>query len=255
MAVHNGEDHLRESIESILNQTFSDFEFIIIDDCSSDNTFRILREYAEKDSRLKIIKNEKNLGLTKSLNKGIRYSSGEYIARMDAGDTSERDRLEKQVKFLDGNNDYGLVGTWSNVIDQDSKKIGEMKYETGSDALKKYLIKHNPIIHSSIMVRKSVLGKIGLYDEKWKYAQDYELYFRIAKDAKIANLPEFLVSNRMSPNSITSRKNKEQVMFAIKARLKAIREHQYGLFSYVYVIKPFVGYLLPYKLKMKIKNL
>ena len=101
MAVYNGSSHIRESIESILNQSFENFEFIIVDDASTDATSEILREYVTKDLRIKIITNEQNLGLTKSLNRGIAISCGEYIARMDAGDTSESARFAQQVAFED----------------------------------------------------------------------------------------------------------------------------------------------------------
>ena len=126
MAVYNGERHLREAIDSILNQTFADFEFVIIDDASTDRSGRILQEYAGKDKRIVIIGNETNMGLSKSLNKGIRLTKGEYIARMDADDISFPDRFEKQVKFLDDHNDIGILGTHYLQMDiggKDSREI------------------------------------------------------------------------------------------------------------------------------------
>ena len=130
-----------------------------------------------------------------------------------------------------------------------------MKYPTDTVSLKKDLIKYNPFVHSSVMMRRDILEKTGLYDESWKYAQDYELFLRISTHAHIANIGTYLVSYRMSPVSITSDKNKEQIMCAIRARIKAIRAGQYGIASYVYILKPLLGYILPYSLKKAIKKL
>jgi O-antigen biosynthesis protein len=254
MAVYNGETALRASIDSILTQTFSDFELIIVDDGSTDNTPVILSEYAARDSRVKIVKNQKNLGLTASLNVGIRAARGKYIARMDAGDTSEPTRFEQQVAFLDAHPDYGLLGTWAVVVDEHNKQVGVMKYPTDHDTLRKIMIRYNPFVHSSVMMRRSVLDAAGWYDERWKYAQDYELFFRMLQHSRGALLGEYLVSYRVYPNSITRRKNKLQTLFAIKARMKAIRSGQYGAWSYTALLRPLIGYLLPYKGKQLIKK-
>lgn len=254
-SVYNGQFHLEETIKSILSQTFFDFEFIIIDDASTDKTKDILQTFSIKDPRIRIIKNEKNLGLTKSLNIGLKTSKGEYIARIDSGDLSDPNRLNTQVKFLDENKGHVLIGTWTRVIDDNDEVLGEMKYPTESERLKKALINHNPIVHSSIMFRKYIAQEAGFYNEDFKYAQDYEFYFRISSLGKIANIPEFLTFYRKTPNSITGKKNKSQTLFAIKARISAIKRGQYGIFSYMYLIKPFVGYVLSYDTKNKLKNL
>ncbi len=255
MAVYNGEQYIKSSIDSILNQTFGDFEFIIIDDASTDATAVLIDEYTLADDRVRLMRNPSNLGLTKSLNIGIHKSKGEYIARMDAGDTSEPERFAEQVMFLDKNKDHVLVGAWAYTIDEHSKRIGEMRNATDSDCVKKMLIRHNPIVHSSIMVRKSSLERVGNYDESWKYGQDYELYFRLMNVGKLANIPKYLVSYRLSTNSITRKKNSEQIKLALKARAKAIREGQYSFFSYIYLLVPMLGLILPYRFKEFIKKI
>jgi glycosyltransferase involved in cell wall biosynthesis len=254
MAVYNGEAALRASIDSILTQTFSDFELVIVDDGSTDTTPAILSEYATRDNRVKIVKNQKNLGLTASLNVGIHAASGTYIARMDAGDTSEPTRFEQQVAFLDTHPECGLLGTWAKIVNEDGRQIGVMKYPTDHDTLRKIMIRYNPFVHSSVMMRRSVLDAAGWYDERWKYAQDYELFFRMLRHGKVALLGEYLVSYRVYPNSITRRKNKLQTLFAIKARVKAIRSGQYSVWSYIALFRPLIGYLLPYKGKQLIKK-
>ena len=120
MPVYNGEKYLKESIESILKQTFRDFEFLIINDTSTDESEKIIRSF--KDSRIKLIKNEKNIGLTKSLNKGLDLAKGEYMARMDADDISLPKRLEIQVAFMDKNPKIGVIGAWAKVIGESNKK-------------------------------------------------------------------------------------------------------------------------------------
>lgn len=255
MSVHNGATHLRESIESILTQTFRNFEFIIINDGSIDLSLNIIKEFAQKDSRIKIVTNEKNLGLTKSLNRGILVSIGEYVARMDNGDISYPTRFEKQVAFLDTNPEHCMVGSFANFTNDNSEVIGQLKYPTSHEDISRGLIRHNLFVHSSVMMRRDALDKVGLYNEDWRYAQDYELFFRMIQVGKVANIPEALVSYRISEESITKSKNKKQVMFAIRARYEAIKRRQYSTVSFVFLIAPFIGYLLPYGLKQTIKKI
>lgn len=254
MGIKNGERFLRESVESIVAQTFNDFEFIIIDDGSTDRTAEILKEFSQKDSRVKIITNPQNLGLTKSLNIGIRAASGEYIARMDADDIAMPERFEKQVKFLDENSGHTLVGSWAQVIDEKGSDVRELKYPTADTELKKTLIKLNPFIHASIMMRRSALDQTGLYDEAWRYGQDYELYFRIAKNFKMANISELLLKHRINRDSVTRKNNREQARLALKARWRAIRSGQYSWFCLPYLFRPLASILVPYKLRKIIKS-
>lgn len=255
MSVYNGGAQLAPSIESILAQTYPSFECVIVNDASADGTADVIASYAARDPRIVVVTNDRNLGLTKSLNKGIRAAKGDYIARMDAGDISEPTRFEKEVSFLDANPEYGLVGTWAYVIDEQSNQVGTMQYPTDHESLASILIRYNPFVHSSVMIRRSVLEQTGLYDEAWRYAQDYELFFRLLKYGKAALIGEYLVSYREYAQSITSTKNKQQVLFAIKARLKAIRGGQYGWWSLVYLWRPILGYIFPFGVKKMVKKL
>lgn len=249
MSVYNGEKFLRDSIESILNQTFNDFEFIIIDDCSTDKTADIIKTYSYRDPRIRIITNEQNLGLTKSLNIGINESRGEFIARMDSDDVTLPERFEKQVRFLDENKDYGVVGAWAKVIDDLGVEVDEFDWETDDKTIRKNLIKWNSMIHPLAMIRKDILEKVGMYSENLRYAQDYDLWFRVAKVSKLANLPEFLLKYRISNKSITASKNKEQSLCALKARWCAIKSGLYSPIYIVYLARPILGMILPKKLK------
>ena len=253
MSVYNGEEFLHDSVESILSQTFTDFEFIIIDDKSTDKTSDILKGYSFKDPRIKIITNEKNLGLTKSLNIGIKESSGEYIARMDADDISYPERLQKQFDFMENNLDYGVVGAWAKVIDNKGNIVDNFEYEETDKEIKTSLIKWNSIIHPLVLIRKDILSKVNGYDESFKYAQDYDLWLRLSKETKFVNLPEYLLYYRISNKSITRSKNKEQALCAMRARWNSIKNGFYGPLNIVFLIRPLLSVIIPKSLRQKYK--
>jgi glycosyltransferase involved in cell wall biosynthesis len=197
MAVYNGEKYLKTAIESILCQDFKDFDFIIIDDGSLDNTHSIINQF--NDSRIKYFKNKKNIGLSASLNYGIELASSEFIARMDADDISLPNRLSKQIKFLEDHDEYGLVGSW--IQELDSKKI--YKYPSNNFAIKNTFLSQNCIAHPTVMFRKSEMIKYGLqYDTEFKYAQDYDLWIRCQKHFKIGNIEEVLLLYRTHENQM-----------------------------------------------------
>ncbi len=255
MSVYNGARHLREAVESILTQTFTDFEFLIVDDCSSDNSPQILKEYALKDSRVRVITNEFNLGLTKNLNKLIRESKGEYLARFDCDDISLPKRFEEQVAFLDKNKNFGMCSVWAEIIDDKGGHLRELKYPTTNKELKKALIRYNPFFHPGLMIRKSVFEDVGLYNEDWRFAQDYELYFRIAKKYEIANVPSVLLKYRQTTGSITSSKNRQQVELVLKAKIKALKDGQYSKLNYIHLLRSYISWALPMPIKKLLKKI
>lgn len=254
MSVCNAEKHLAVSVDSVLAQTFADFEFLIVNDASTDGTANILRDYAARDPRITIMTNSENKGLTKSLNLAIAHSRGEYIARMDADDRALPERFSKQVAFLDGHPAYGLVGCWATVIDDTGAPIDTYAWESEDMDIRKNLIKYNCIIHPSVVLRRSVFDASGGYDETFRYAQDYDLFFRIAQHAKVYNLPERLLCYRVSASSITGSKNFSQAWCAMRARWHAIRSGMYSPLYVVFLLRPLVGMLLPLWLKRAIKK-
>lgn len=213
MSVFNGEQHLKASIESIFNQTFANFEFIIINDGSTDATVKIIKSY--NDARIKIINNGENIGLTKSLNKALKVAHGEYIARQDADDISMPNRLEQQLKYLESHPQVALLGTGISVVDEQGKEIEKRIMQPNPRAS---LQKGNRIVHGSAMFRKSVIEELGGYNETLKYAQDYELWLRIAKKHEVRNLTSPLYMLRMHKGSILSQKAEEQQMCAVLAQ-------------------------------------
>jgi glycosyltransferase involved in cell wall biosynthesis len=221
MSVYNGEKYLKKAVDSILKQTYKDFEFLIINDGSSDRTSKILKSY--KDHRIKIIDNKKNMGLTRSLNKGLRLARGEYIARQDADDISLPRRLEKQVAFLNARPEYGLVGCWNYRIGANNKIEKKVVFYTDHNDILPMLMIENHFVHSSVMFRKECIQKLGGYDEDLKFAQDYDLWLRIAEHYKVANLGEFLHLWRYEKHGISYNQREEQKKYAFLIRDKFIK--------------------------------
>ena len=213
MSVFNDERYLPDSIESILSQTYKNFEFIIVNDGSSDSSLKILEHYAALDDRI-VLLDQKNHGLTKSLNRALGICKGDYIARMDSDDISDSLRIEKQIDFLMKNQEYALVGTNVVKIDKNGKQlyINSTKYRDNS--IRKTLKYRNCFAHGSVMINSKIIsGKIR-YDEDFKYAQDYKLWTSIAKSHKVANLKEPLYKLRIHDKSITQKNIEEQSIYA-----------------------------------------
>lgn len=195
LPVFNGSQYLEEAIDSILSQSYTDFEFVIIDDGSTDNSASIINTYT--DPRIRFYQQE-NQGLAATLNTGIALAKGTYIARQDQDDISLPDRLEKQISFLENNPDYGMVGTWASILTADKLKDTQTdrfhKHSTENIILQFELLSQNPFVHSSMMIRKTVFGKVGNYstDMDRQPPEDYELWSRIAREFCVANIPEVL---------------------------------------------------------------
>ena len=202
LPVHNGADHLSTSLASVLAQSFRDFELLAIDDASTDGTAAILAGVA--DERLRVLRNERNLGLTATLNRGIGEALGAYIARQDADDLSDPGRLGAQVARLEGEAGLALLGCSYRRIDEDGREEGLRPVPTDAIAIRWRLLFLSAFAHSSVMIRAATLADVGPYDERFAYAQDYELWSRIARTHEVAALPEPLVSYRRSGSSLTA---------------------------------------------------
>ncbi len=200
MCVYNGQRYLREAIDSILNQTYSDFEFLIVDDGSTDDTLKILKSY--KDSRIKLVLNDNNIGLTKSLNKGLMLAKGEYIARMDADDISVKNRLLTQLNFMQQNN-YDLIYSDTFFIDKNGEYVCKSFRPASVDVVLRNLKKHNFIPHPTVFFKKETILNLGGYDERFKTAQDLQLWLKMY-DSKMnfGYINEPLVKYRLNPESI-----------------------------------------------------
>jgi len=212
MPVYNGEKYLREAIGSILSQTFKDFEFLIINDGSTDNSVKIIESY--DDPRIRLINNESNLKLVVTLNKGLLLSRGEYIARMDCDDISNQKRLELQVKFMDSHTTVGICGTWVETIG-DQPGI-TFRYPTDSKKIQSRLLFDSPLAHPSVIFRKIFLEQFGLkYEVNDLYAEDWSMWQKCSFIFPIINIPRVLLKYRITEQSM-SRSNADKQLEVIK---------------------------------------
>jgi glycosyltransferase involved in cell wall biosynthesis len=219
MAVHNGLPYLQEAVDSILGQTFGNFEFLIVDDGSTDGGLDFLQSYADK--RIRVISNPKRLELSRSLNLGMDAALGEYIARMDDDDISHTSRLADQVRFLDANPKIDVLGTGA-------KTLGETRqiwsYPKSDEDIRSEFIFNSALVHSSVMMRRSTFERHKLrYDPEYKRSQDFELWTRAAPDLRFANLGSHLVRYRIHPKQIGHEQADEQ-----QAAASAVRERGLG---------------------------
>jgi len=213
MSVYNGEKYLKEAIQSILDQTFQDFEFIIIDDASTDSSCAITQSF--NDQRIILKKNSVNHGLTESLNRGIFWSKGEFIARMDADDISIPERFEKQIQYFESHPEISVLRTSSYIIDNVGKHIETRPAAPNPMGL---LNTGNRLIHGSVMFRKHITKEIGYYDYHFRYAQDYEFWLRASKQYQIRNMDEPLYKLRLHNETVGIKKAEEQALYVILAQ-------------------------------------
>lgn len=230
MSVYNASPYLRDSVESVLGQTFGDFEFIIVDDASTDGSLKILRDYEKADRRIKVVSNEANIGMTRSLNRSFRMACGKYVARQDADDISLPDRFRIEYEYLENDPDIFLVGGGCIIISENGEAARVEKMITDEAVLKKRLEERNAVRHSSMMFRRR---QADLYREKFYYAQDYDLLLNILSEGKRAvNLPDALIKYRVVTASISYSKRARQELFAKKAREFYFQRSQGGKDGY-----------------------
>ena len=214
LPVYNSEKYVSDSIQSILNQTFTDFEFIIIDDCSTDNTWEIIQSFS--DNRIITIQNKKNIGNYPSRNIGMNKAKGRYIAVMDGDDIALSDRLMKQYCYLEENPEILAIGTQFDFIGFDYIRDSPVSYEKICAGL----LINNCFLHPSLLIRTEIIKQLNGYNEKYIYSSDYDLVCRISLLGKIENLPDNCMLYRWHPDQISQKKNIEQKEFAYDIRQK-----------------------------------
>lgn len=221
MSVYNGEKYLQQAIDSILAQTFSDFEFIIINDGSTDRTAEIIQSYF--DERIRYIEHE-NMGLSASLQKGVSMCQGKYVARMDADDYALPTRFEQQVHALEANPDCALLGSPCYVIAPDETFKFIMAHPCGNIDIKWFLLFDSPFVHSTIIMRKEMLLDVGSYYivPEISYVEDYDLWSRFARKHKVMNLSEPLIYYRDNPDGISHSKRQTQAQQSLAVSAKNI---------------------------------
>ncbi|WP_017292814.1 glycosyltransferase family 2 protein [Geminocystis herdmanii] len=232
MSVFNEEKYVADAIESILNQTYQNWEFIIINDGSIDGTESIINQY--QDHRIRYFYQE-NMGLTKSLNKGIALSQGKYIARIDADDRSLPTRIEQQVNFLENNITFVLIGSYYYNVDISTMILSISKpVISDKNCRKKLMFGKTHFLHSSVMFKKEINGEIMRYDETFKHAQDARMWIHLATKGQIGILPEILVvALTKRPSSITiNRNNFERLKSSLRYSFIAFQEFKVSMLTF-----------------------
>lgn len=210
MSVYNDALYVEEAIVSILQQNFTDFEFVIIDDGSTDGSSKILEDYAQNDLRIKLYKQE-NSGLISALNFGLSVCSGELIARMDSDDVALPNRLLKQCTFMQSNPSLGVLGSDIDLIDGSGMLLRRFCYPKGEKAVNKFIKHGSPVAHPAVMMRKSAVQKVGGYRKAFLHAEDYDLWFRILEHGyKVDNLDEVLLRYRQTSSGVCFKHGKQQ---------------------------------------------
>jgi glycosyltransferase involved in cell wall biosynthesis len=211
LAVYNGQTYLREAVESVLSQTLESFEFLIIDDGSTDQSLAILQEYARRDGRIRLI-TRPNKGLTNTLNEGIGLAGSEFLARMDADDVCLPRRFERQLAYMREHSDCVLVGSRVLLMDPEGLPIREMCQEQSHEEIDTaHLNRGWPVVHPAAMMRLSAVRQVGGYRDEFNTLEDLDLFLRLAEVGKLANLPDVLLHYRQHFASVTHSREQKQM--------------------------------------------
>ncbi|WP_170982783.1 glycosyltransferase family 2 protein [Dyadobacter frigoris] len=203
---YNGAKYIQSALQSVLSQKYTDYEILIIDDGSTDNTEELVKTLDNK--RIRYYKNESNMGIVASLNRGLDLAKGKYIARMDADDLMLGDRLQSQVDFLEKNKNYGMVGCWYHTIDENGWIIHTRKTLTDHDTLRMSLIFRNQFAHSSVTMRTEIARKLR-YDPEFQYCEDHDLWIRFSEVCKVTNLSILGLSYRWYSDNSCNRHQRD----------------------------------------------
>jgi glycosyltransferase involved in cell wall biosynthesis len=214
MTAYNTEQYLALAVDSILAQTFEDFEFIVIDDGSTDRSAAILRDYAARDERIRLT-SRPNTGVVRAANEGISLARGKYLARMDSDDISMPYRFARQVSYLEANPEIVCVGGYFELIDECGRPLSLLRPPTTHTEIEEQaLAGHGAICHPTATIRHDAMVKIGGYDEEFTFAEDLDLWLRLAEVGQLANLPETILQYRLHDRSVSETYRYEQRRFA-----------------------------------------
>lgn len=248
MPVYNQEKYLRFALDSVMCQTFQDFEVVIINDCSTDGSNDILNQYRKRyPEKIKIFTQRRNKGVACSLNWGLKKTTGEYIARIDSDDVWAIDKLEKQIEVLESDPNLYLLATDKQYINYKGEFYNHKNDEPifSYQNIKKNILKKNFICHSSVVFNRAIIDSIGFYNENYKNSEDYEYWIRIINEHKVEILPEKLTFYRVYNEMISLSRRREQIRYAIKAKRFGFKLYGKGLFYNFTLIGDFVDYLKP----------
>lgn len=256
MPAYNAEKYISESIESILNQSFKNFELLIVDDASTDSTLRIAKRFEKIDQRIQVFANKKNLNIAANRNFLLTRSNGDFIAWQDADDISVPQRLEWQVEYLNRHPKVGIVGGYLEIFDLNENK-SIRKYDEDDLNLRKKIFRYSPVAQPAAMIRKEILSEVGEYGLNLSPAEDIDMSFRIGTISKFANIQKVVLQYRNYPDSSTYKKLRKIEIITIITRWKYVLNRKYPatvvdlLYNFLQIISIF---LIPARIKIKLFN-
>lgn len=254
---YNAEKFIRQSIDSILNQTYKNIEVIIIDDASTDGTWKIIQEYSNKDKRIKAYRNRYNIYIAANRNKLLKLAKGKYIAWQDADDISMPNRLEHQYRYLEKHLEVGILGGYLKIFNVSNQNIGIRKYSENDAELRKKIFRYSPIAQPTAMIRKSVIDEIGYYNLKYPPAEDIDMSFRIGRKYKFANLQEITLKYREDNNSATFKRLKKIELTTLTVRfINSKKGYNMTLIDKLLTYLQFISiFIIPTFIKIKLFDL
>lgn len=258
MPVYNADRFIYKAIESILNQTLKDFEFIIINDASTDKSLQIIYKFKKKDKRIRLINNKKNLQMSRSLNIGISQAKSELIARMDQDDIALLNRFNIQYAFLKSHPNIAIVGNDILTIDEYDKVVGKRTYPTTSKGLKSIMFRYSPFAHPTVMFRKKIFEEIGGFNPQMVPCEDTDFWFRLGRKYEFANIPSFLLKYRVSITSSSHHNVKNTEIMGFKIKINAIKKYGYkpNLYDIIYNILQFAtAWFMPPIMRVRLYNI
>jgi glycosyltransferase involved in cell wall biosynthesis len=242
MGTYNAGAWLGAAVASVLGQTLADLELIVIDDGSTDDTPVVLA--AISDPRLRV-ERQPRAGLTRALTRALGRARAPLLARLDADDVASPDRLERQLGYLAAHPEVGLLGTAAREVDVTGHARGLVRPPEDDRALRRLLIRRNPFVHSSIVMRRDLVERAGGYDATFPVAQDYDLWLRLAELTRLANLPDVLVTRRLVPERVSARRESERLRAEARARWRAVRRGGYPPWCAIFALRPMLARAMP----------
>ena len=251
MGVWNGAPRVREAVSSVLGQTLADLELIVIDDGSADGTPAILDSFG--DPRLRIERRARG-GLTSALNRALALARAPLLARLDADDVALPERLARQVAYLDAHPDVGLLGTAAREVDPSGRDLRTVRPPTDDADLRRALIRENPFVHSSMVMRRTAIDLVKGYDPGFPVAQDYDLWMRMSRVTRMANLAEPLVIRRILPGRVTATRDTERLRTEARVRWRAVRAGTYPAWCLLFALRPFLAQAIPTSTRRRLRR-
>ncbi len=243
MGVHNGAPLVREAVMSVLTQTAPDLELIVIDDASDDATPDLLA--AVSDLRLRVERPRNHEGLTRSLNRALGMARAPLVARLDADDMALPERFARQRAVFDAQPAIGLLGTGAQEVDASGFAVAVLRPPADDAGIRRALIRRNPFVHSSVMARRSIVEQAGGYDPRFPVAQDYDLWMRVSRLSRLANVPEPLVIRRLLPGRVSESREDDRLRAEARIRWRAVRRGDYPAWCAIHALRPALVLALP----------